>query len=164
MLGGQKVFSKVSFGEHGEIVGTGTGHTRQWFARRPSHSPFLPYPSGYREVDTDRYTLLVMERGLTFDSATLDLEDGDVLTVCVCCCYTLPPRVATDRWTLTCRSMRLASAVAVSTGRPWCRRSRGSPTPLPQPLSPRGRPSSAELFDARPVRELLTPRPNSNEP
>jgi hypothetical protein len=100
MLGGQKIFSKVSFGEHGEIVGTGTGHTLRSFTRRPSHHPSLHsfHPSGYREVDTDRYTLLVMERGLTFDSSTLDLEDGDVLTVCVCHCLILCPRVVTYGW------------------------------------------------------------------
>jgi hypothetical protein len=58
MLGGRKIFTKVSFGEHGEIVGT-----------------------GYADVDSDRYTLLVTERGLSFDATTLELEDGDVLTV-----------------------------------------------------------------------------------
>jgi hypothetical protein len=58
VLGGRKIFTRVRFGEHGELVGT-----------------------GYADVDSDKYTLLVTERGLTFDDTTLSLDDGDVLTV-----------------------------------------------------------------------------------
>jgi hypothetical protein len=99
MLGGQKIFSKVSFGEHGEIVGT-----------------------GYREVDTDRYTLLVMERGLTFDSSTLDLEDGDVLTV-----YAVGLRGSSEyRPTLVSQITRESDTSPATTLSPWSTFLRGA--------------------------------------
>jgi hypothetical protein len=58
MLGDMRLWRKVGFGEHSELVS-----------------------KGYTNVDADQYTMLVTEQDLAFDTTTVDLDEGDVLTV-----------------------------------------------------------------------------------
>jgi hypothetical protein len=92
MLGDRRIFSKVSFGEHGELVGT-----------------------GYADVDSDKYNLLVMERGLTFESSTLELDEGDVLTV-----YAIGLRGSNEyKPTLVSQITKEAETSSATTLTPW---------------------------------------------
>jgi hypothetical protein len=58
ILGQEKLFIRVNYGEHGKITGT-----------------------GYTDVDADEYTLLTLEGGNTFDITNVRFGSGDVQTV-----------------------------------------------------------------------------------
>jgi len=57
-LDGHRLFRRVAYGQHGELIGT-----------------------GYASVDSDEYTMLVTEQDIGFAKTVIDMDDGDVLTV-----------------------------------------------------------------------------------